>query len=188
MKKFILIFFLLFATTGFSQSKYFIYFVDKGMASSETLEKNSSIYTSALSLLSEKSIQRRIKNMGEDSIITYDDLPLNSIYVFKIEELGIKIENKLRWLNAVTAYLTEEEIIKLSNLSFVDRIEPVRKFVFKSPEFETPSQLFIKNNICFICIRLWTLIWSASTFGYSCSSFKRNNRGRSTAWSFGYRI
>ncbi len=149
MKKFILIFFLLFATTGFSQSKYFIYFVDKGMASSETLEKNSSVYSSALSLLSEKSIARRIKNMGEDSFITYDDLPLNSDYVFKIEELGIKIENKLRWFNAVTAYLTEEEKIKLSNLSFVDRIEPVRKFVFKSPELESPSQLFKQPNNIF---------------------------------------
>lgn len=149
MKKFILIFFLLFATTGFSQSKYFIYFVDKGMASSETLEKNSSVYSSALSLLSEKSIARRIKNMGEDSFITYDDLPLNSDYVFKIEELGIKIENKLRWFNAVTAYLTEEEKIKLSNLSFVDRIELVRKFVFKSPELESPSQLFKPPNNIF---------------------------------------
>ena len=47
--------------------------------------------------------------MGEDSFITYEDLPLKADYVSQIEQLGIKIENKLRWFNAVTAYLTEEE-------------------------------------------------------------------------------
>jgi hypothetical protein len=149
MKKFIFLIFLGFASTVFSQSKYFIYFVDKGLSSSETLEKNSSVYNSTLSLLSEKSIQRRIKNMGEDSFITYDDLRLDSNYVLNIEELGIKIENKVRWFNAVTAYLTEEEKINVANLSFINRIEPVRRFVFKSPDLETPLQYFKQSSVLF---------------------------------------
>ncbi len=149
MKKFIFLLLFGITSTGISQSKYFIYFIDKGMESLETLEKNSRNYNSALSLLSEKSIERRIKNMGKENIITFDDLPLHSDYILKIEQLGIKIENKLRWFNAATAYLNEEEKNKLANLSIVNRIEPVRKFVFKSPELETPSSYFKQSSVLF---------------------------------------
>jgi serine protease AprX len=142
MKNYILWIFIVFTSISFSQSKYFIYFKNKGLEPTGKLEKNSSIYNSALSLLSEKSIDRRMKNMGEDNFITYEDLPLNEDYIFQIEELGIKIDNKLRWFNAVTAYLSEEEKNKAASLSFVEKIELVRKFVFKSPELESPTQFF----------------------------------------------
>jgi len=102
MKIYILLIFILFTSIGFSQSKYFIYFKDKGIESTANLEKNSSAYNSALSLLTEKSIDRRIKNMGNDNFLTYEDFPLNEDYVAQIKQLGIKIENKLRWFNAVT--------------------------------------------------------------------------------------
>ena len=118
------------------------YFKDKGVESSARLEKSSPVYNSALSLLSTKSIERRIKNLGEDNIITYEDLPLKEDYVFQLEQIGIKIENKLRWFNAVSAYLTEDEKIKVARLTFVEKIDPVKKFVFKSPELESSSQLF----------------------------------------------
>jgi hypothetical protein len=141
MKNIFLIIFLLISSTGFSQSKYYIYFVDKGVSPEETMDKGSNIYNSALSILSEKCLERRIKNMGEENFITYEDLPIDSYYLSKIEKLGIKIENKLRWFNAVSAYLSDEEKIKAVGLPFVNKIEPVRKFVFKSPEFELPQQL-----------------------------------------------
>src|SRR4030065_580429 len=142
MKNYILWIFIVFTSISFSQSKYFIFFKDKGVKPSAKLEKSSGVYNNALSLLSEKSIERRINNMGENDFITYEDLPLNKAYVLQIEELGIKIENKLRWFNAVTAYLLEAEKNKVSSFSFVKKIEPVMKFVFKSPELEAPSQLF----------------------------------------------
>ncbi|MDZ7626320.1 MAG: S8 family peptidase [Ignavibacteriaceae bacterium] len=130
-----------FTSISFSQSKYFIYFKDKGVESSEKLEKTSPVYNSALSLLSQKSIERRIKNLGDDNIITYEDLPLMNDYILQLEQIGIKIENKLRWFNAVTAYLSDEEKNHAASLTFVEKIEPVKKFVFKTPELETPNQL-----------------------------------------------
>ena len=136
MKKISFLLIFLFISNGYSQTKYFIYFKDKGVTPSESIFKNSTIYNSALALLTEKSIERRIKNLGEDNFITYEDLPLNEIYVNEIERLGIKIENKLRWFNAVTAYLSNEEQNKIGNLDFVDRIEPVKKYIFKSPIIE----------------------------------------------------
>ena len=137
---FIPILFLI-TSVGFSQSKYFIYFKEKGIESATRLDKGSDIYNSALSLLSEKSIERRIKNMGEEELITFEDLPIKQDYISQIEELGIKIENRLRWFNAVTAYLTEDEKIKVASHSFVEKIETVRKFVFKSPEVNEASFL-----------------------------------------------
>lgn len=142
MKNYIIWIMLLFTSSGFSQSKYFIYFKDKVIEPSERLEKGSALYNSAISMLSQKSIERRIKNLGDNNIITYEDLPLNQEYISQIEKDGIRIQNKLRWFNAVTAYLTEAEKSKLTGLPFVEKIEPVKKFVFKSPEPEqTPVLL-----------------------------------------------
>ena len=140
MKQYILWIFILFTSFSFPQSKYFIYFKDKGVESSFKLEKTNPVYISALSLLSQRSIERRIKNLDDDNIITYEDMPLMKDYVFQLEQSGIKIENKLRWFNAVTAYLSDEEKNNAASLTFVEKIEPVRKFVFKSPELEMPSQ------------------------------------------------
>ena len=123
MKNYILWIFIVFTSISFSQQKYFIYFKDKGVESSARLEKSSPVYNSALSLLSTKSIERRIKNLGEDNFITYEDLPLKEDYVFQLEQIGIKIENKLRWFNAVTAYLTEDEKNKVASFSFVEKID-----------------------------------------------------------------
>jgi len=149
MKKYILWIFILFTSFSFSQSKYFIYFKDKGVEPSLKLEKTSPVYISALSLLSQKSIERRVKNLGDDNFITYEDLPLMNDYILQLEQIGIKIENKLRWFNAATAYLKEDEKIKVSNLSFVEKIEPVKKFVFKTPELETPNQLLKQQSNLF---------------------------------------
>ncbi|MCU0332385.1 MAG: S8 family peptidase [Ignavibacteriaceae bacterium] len=142
MKIFILWIFIVFTSIGFSQSKYFIYFKDKAIEPSAKLEKESSSYNSALSLLSEKSIERRINNMGEDNFLTYEDLPLNEDYVSQLDQLGIKIENKLRWFNAVTAYLTEDNKTEVAGLPFVEKIETVKKYVFKSPEITEASVLW----------------------------------------------
>jgi hypothetical protein len=149
MKNYILWIFILYISISFPQAKYFIYFKDKGVESSVMLEKSSPVYNSALSLLSNKSIEKRIKNLGEDNFITYEDLPLKEDYVFQLEQIGIKIENKLRWFNAVTAYLSEEEKNRAAGFSFVEKIDPVRKFVFKSPELESPAQFFKQSDNLF---------------------------------------
>lgn len=148
MTKFILCFTLFISFSVFPQTKYFIYFKGKGVEENIILQKNNPIYLSALSLLSEKSIQRRIKNLGEDNIISFEDLPIKADYISHLEQLGVKIENKLRWFNAVTAFLTEEEKNKIIVFPFVEKIEPVKKFIFKSPEiFESNSFLKQKDDL-----------------------------------------
>jgi hypothetical protein len=135
MKKILLIF-LFFNASVLPQSKCFIYLKDKGIKEGDELKKGSRLYELAIQNLSEKSIKRRIKNMGYDDMITYHDIPLNEKYIAEIEALGINIENKLNWFNAVTAYINEFQIEKLRKMSFIENVEPVKSMVFNKPEPE----------------------------------------------------
>jgi subtilisin family serine protease len=140
-----IIVFCFFLSSSFAQNKYYIYFKDKGITSNQSLSKFSIEYQSALESLSERSIERRIKNMGEDNIITYEDLPINKNYVDAITSQGIKIENELRWFNAITVYLNEEQKSSLLQLPFVDKVEPVRVFKFKREEM-IPANYLVKET------------------------------------------
>jgi hypothetical protein len=127
-------------STSFAQTKHLIYFTDKGFAANERLDKSSDLYQSALSELTEKCINRRIKTLGEENIISFEDIPIKPYYISSLESLGIKIENNLKWFNAVSAYLTEQQFEELLQLNFIDRIEKVRilKFNNKLPEVTDP--------------------------------------------------
>lgn len=126
MKKICILFLLLIISTSvYSQTKYLIYFKDKGVAPNNSLQKSSALFKLAEKELSEKAIERRKQVMGEDNYITYEDIPLNENYVNQIENLGIKIENKLKWFNAVSSYLTDRQLDTIKKLSFVEKVNQV---------------------------------------------------------------
>ncbi len=131
MKK-VLFLIIIFAIHNFAQSstKYFIYFKDKGIDKTAQLSKSSFEYNQAINSLSERSLKRRIKKLGENSI-TFEDLPIKSEYVEGINESGAKIVWKLKWFNAVSAYLSRDELKKISNLTFIDKIEKVKTINYK---------------------------------------------------------
>jgi serine protease AprX len=116
--------------TALPQVKHFIYFNDKGMEREEYLTKHPSIESLAKEFLSERSIERRKKNMGEN-FFTAADLPVNENYIFKIEETGVNIVHRLSWFNAVSAYLTDEQITELKKFPFIKKIEPVKTLKYK---------------------------------------------------------
>jgi len=140
MKFFLFFFATVLLSTSFAQTKYLIYFTDKGITENEQLEKNSDLYQSALSELTEKCINRRIKTLGEENIISFEDIPIKPDYISFLESHGIKIENNLKWFNAVSAYLTEQQFEEIHQLNFIDKIEKVRvlKFNHKLPEDSDP--------------------------------------------------
>lgn len=127
------IFLILIITTVsiLAQDKYFIYFKDKGIESG-SISKTSSEYNIALSLLSEKAIERRTKTLGENNIISFEDLPISSNYISQIESFNVKIINKLNWFNAVSVFLTGEQKKEISLLPFVSSIERVKKLINKN--------------------------------------------------------
>ncbi|MHB8931799.1 MAG: S8/S53 family peptidase [Melioribacteraceae bacterium] len=142
MRKIVFLIILLSASLISAQTKYLIYFKDKGVSVSGSLHKSSAIFKLAEKELSPKAIERRKQVMGEDNYITFEDIPLSENYTNQIEQLGIKIENKLKWFNAVSCYLTDAQINQLKSLSCVEKIEKVR--VFKSRTDE--NQLINRNN------------------------------------------
>ncbi|MDP2366357.1 MAG: hypothetical protein Q8M94_21600, partial [Ignavibacteria bacterium] len=132
--KYLIIFIIALSSLIFSQEKYFIYFNDKGNENSNSLNKTSKAYIEAVKNLSQKSIERRIKNMGED-FITFEDLPIYQNYIDELEKLNIQIIRRLNWFNSVSAYLTLDQIEIVKTLPFIKSIETVRKLIFqKEPE------------------------------------------------------
>jgi subtilisin family serine protease len=131
---------LLLCTTAFySQQKYFIYFKDKGISPNQTLNKSSALFQEAEKQLTERAIERRKSVMGNENYITVEDLPVKSEYLETLKSNGIKIHHVLKWFNAASAYLSNEEIKKITNYEFVDRIEPVRGFTSAKPIDESKS-------------------------------------------------
>ena len=74
--------------------------------------------------LSAKTINRRAKNGIQNDNLWYD-FTVSSKYIDQLSSQGIKIINKSRWLNAVSALCSKSDIIKIANLPFVDQIKPV---------------------------------------------------------------
>lgn len=133
MKK--ILFVILFLSIGIltAQTKYMIYFKDKGIDSQNRLNKSSLLFKAAEKELTQRSIERRKKVLG-DEYITYEDIPLNENYIKEIESNGIKIINRLKWFNAVSCYLTIEEINKIKQFPFVKEVKPVGKFISRKPD------------------------------------------------------
>ncbi len=129
-----LIFLIILSTQVLAQEKYFIYFTDKGTENINLLNKSSAAYNRAIQELSPKSIERRIKNMGDD-FITYEDIPIYKNYINDVESFGVKIIRKLKWFNSVSACLTPDQIENLKLLPFIKSIEPVNKYYFEKDEF-----------------------------------------------------
>ena len=123
--KFTLIFLLLGAIIISAQTKYFVYFKDKGISKEEFANAEKSPLKSAENLLAKRAIERRKKVLG-NSYILYEDLPLSSEYVSSIKSLGAEIIYELRWFNAVSARFPDEIKEKIKSFPFVEKIVSVK--------------------------------------------------------------
>lgn len=141
MKKIIFLL-LLISPSLFPQEKYFIYFTDKGIKEGEKLNKTSMQYSEARNSLSERAIERRKKVLG-DNYILFQDISISQSYIDQITSLGIKIENRLKWFNAVTAYMDNDQAALLKKFSFIKKIEPVVVISYRK-EVSEPLQSLSK--------------------------------------------
>jgi serine protease AprX len=132
MKYLIILFVLVFLESSFAQQKYMLYFTDKG-TDSNILAKNSPSFNAALNDLSERSIERRKKVMGDD-FITYEDLPVRQDYIDILTSNGIEVKRVLKWFNAVSAVIPEGKFNEIKNFSFIKKIEQVRTLKYRNPE------------------------------------------------------
>ena len=119
-----------------SQNKYLVYFSDKGSEQNNSLSKTSQEYLTAISLLSDKSIERRKKIFG-DNFIDNKDIPVNQYYINVLKELSVEIIWELKWFNAVSCRLNDVQLEKIKELPFVQKIDKVKTLKYKKGIEET---------------------------------------------------
>ena len=127
-----------FTVTAYSQekadTKYFIIFRDKGEFKPEDkIVPGDNAYETGKSILSERAINRRLKVLDENELISFSDLPLEESYVSGIKNSGVEIIAVSRWMNGVSAYLTEKQVKQIEELEYVDKVNTVKK-LFKQDE------------------------------------------------------
>ena len=98
-----------------------VFFNDKG-------ENLSSYFANPKSVVSEKSLKRRVKVLPSNELISNMDLPVNSEYIENIVNLGFKVKQKSKWFNGASGYATKSEIGLISQLSSVKNLDLVRRF------------------------------------------------------------
>lgn len=132
-KKTIFIFALfLISINSYSQekadTKYWIFFKDKGEFTPGIIIAPGSVaYEKGKELLNERAVKRRLKVLSEENLIDFGDLPLAEEYISGIKTQGIDINARSRWLNGVSAYLTEAQLEKVRSLEYVVQIKAVNK-------------------------------------------------------------
>jgi hypothetical protein len=94
----------------FSQDKYWIIFKDKDI-SGYNLEKN----------LSKETIKNRIRY--DLPLEQYTDVPLTQRYIDTLSKKEVKVICKSKWLNSVSAFLSDDQVNEISSLSFVKSVE-----------------------------------------------------------------
>ena len=107
-----------------------IYFSDKGPHAAEevkTFEKQ----------LPQKTINRRKKNMLPGNICNFRDLPLNKQYIETISPFLTKNRRESRWLNALSAEVSSQNIRRIAEFPFVNKIDLVLKLKKNYPNTQS---------------------------------------------------
>jgi hypothetical protein len=113
MKYLVWAFCLCFVFSTYGQSvKYWVYFKDK--------QTQNYDYKQHLSL---QTIQNRLQH--HLALWQYTDIPLNNDYVQKVGSMATQVVCHSKWLNAVSAVLTNEEIEAIKKLPFVAQVVPM---------------------------------------------------------------
>ncbi|WP_109672977.1 S8 family serine peptidase [Dyadobacter jejuensis] len=108
-RNFFIILFFFFPGLLFANSKYWIYLKDKDAALSPAI--------SALTM------QNR-QGLGMASFDTYD-LPIMPAYEEAIRGQQVQILHRSKWLNAVSAHMSMEQVARIKALDFVEAVEPI---------------------------------------------------------------
>jgi serine protease AprX len=97
-----------------------VYFTDKG-------NTNSFYLNNPQLVVSEKSLKRRAKVLGNNSVLTFKDLPVNTDYITQLQSLGFKLKWSSKWLNAVSGYADRNLLDDIAFLSSVDKLDIIYK-------------------------------------------------------------
>ena len=135
--------------------KYWIFLTDKQDALTKTIQVEENHLT-------DKAIARRALR-GERGLATrfaVQDAPISQEYEIDLSRRGVKVEQRSRWLNAVTARLSEEELEQVTALPYVRSTRPVA-LLSSDIQPSAPVSSMIPERISANC--------PSNTFGSSCT-------------------
>ncbi|MYH07997.1 MAG: S8 family serine peptidase [Rhodothermaceae bacterium] len=136
------------------KTKYWIFLTDKlDAASKHTLVESE--------YLTEAAVARRALR-GEPDVTTQfarQDAPISQAYEANLATMGITVAQRSRWFNAVTAWLSAEEINKVAALPYVRNVRPVAH-LRPSVLLDIPVSAVIANRTSSNC--------PSNLFGPSC--------------------
>lgn len=102
--------------------KVWIFFTDKEIFSEPALKE--AVAKAGLNF-TERAINRRQNRTGNAALFDFYDLPVSQEYVEALENAGLEVIYRSRWLNAVSAFADLENIEAAESLPFVYEIKPV---------------------------------------------------------------
>ncbi len=117
--------------TGFSDSliKVWIFLRDKGPHLEQRL-------AAVQRRLSPRARLRRLRMRDPRHLVDVYDLPVYKPYLSRVREQVHKIRHASRWLNAVSAEVTAQQLRALAQLPFVKKIDLVRRYRLPQPELQ----------------------------------------------------
>lgn len=93
-----------------------------------------------MNVVSQRSIQRRLKVRAANEVVDYTDLPVEQRYVDQLSHHVQRIRQRSKWFNAASVVATKAQINEIASLPFVSSIELVwRARASRELEQETPS-------------------------------------------------
>jgi serine protease AprX len=106
----------------------YIYFADKGPDANMYLNN-------PLSLVTEKSLERRRKVLPPDKLVDITDVPLFAPYVNQVSSKVLKVRHQLKWFNCLSVEATRNQLMEIANYEYVNYIDLVERYkLSKTPE------------------------------------------------------
>lgn len=119
-----------------------VYFKDKGPNAMAKLNN-------PLSIVSQRSLERRSKVKQAGELLDFTDVPLYSNYVNNVAANVVKVRHQVKWLNCISVEANSEQIKNIANYDFIKGIELVERFNIKIDNNEISSDIspvFINPN------------------------------------------
>jgi subtilisin family serine protease len=105
-----------------------VFFRDKGQEIDSKMQ-------AARSSRNPRALKRRMRHLKHTPLIDEYDVPVEDQYIQRIRTVAIRIRHSSRWLNAVSAEVYGYAIQRIANLDCVKKIDRVRSFRFREPDF-----------------------------------------------------
>ncbi|MFZ4589677.1 MAG: S8/S53 family peptidase [Ignavibacteria bacterium] len=119
----------------------YVYFNDKGPNVDQYL-------SNPLSLVSEKSLERRRKVLPANQLVDITDVPVYRPYMNQVSNKVTKVRHELKWFNCVSVEGTKAQVLDIAGLDCVTKIDLVERYrkVKENDEIVSGNGISFEND------------------------------------------